>query len=192
MGPQIPMMNEDNINNCNEELLWSPIIDYVSASIPSSKYKLKLKYGGIFRLSKKTCKKMYCFGFQKCMYIDTWSYNYSHLNEEVIKRYSSKSKRDFSICYIYKCATDQSFIELDSEEKFMTMLTMYENEKEITIYLTTENNTLSNNLDFNIQLCENRYEPHDEYDSDYLPSEESYYSHLCKRKPGQGSFVKSV
>ncbi|KAL4584920.1 hypothetical protein LXL04_009531 [Taraxacum kok-saghyz] len=36
-----------------ENIVESPIIDYVSASMPSSKYKLKLKYGGIFRLSNQ-------------------------------------------------------------------------------------------------------------------------------------------
>ena len=55
---------------------------------------------------------------------------------------------------------------------------MYENEKEVTIYVTTENNIGSNNLDFSTQLCDDRGEPQDEDDSDYLPSEESYYSHL--------------
>ncbi|KAL4586837.1 hypothetical protein LXL04_011482 [Taraxacum kok-saghyz] len=161
-----------------ENIAESPIIDYVSPDIPTTKYKLKLKYGGIFRLSKKTFKKMYCFGSQKCIYIDTWSYNFSQLNEEVIKRYSSKSNPKFSICYIDKCAPEQSFIELDSEEKFMAMLTMYENEKEVTVYVTTENNTKSNNFGFGRQKCDNGDEPLDEDDSDYLPSEESYYSHL--------------
>ncbi|KAL4556397.1 hypothetical protein LXL04_039048 [Taraxacum kok-saghyz] len=161
-----------------ENIVDSPIIDYDSASMPSSKYKLKLKYWGIFRLSKKTFKKMYCFGSQKCIYIDTWSYNFSQLNAEVIKRYSSKSNPAISICYIDKYTPDQSFIELDSDEKFTNMLIMYENEKEVTIYVTTENNIGSNNLDFSTQLCDDRGEPHDEDDSDYLPSEESYYSHL--------------
>ncbi|KAL4555357.1 hypothetical protein LXL04_037975 [Taraxacum kok-saghyz] len=161
-----------------ENIVESPIIDYDSASMPSSKYKLKLKYGGIFRLSKKTFKKMYCFGSQKCIYIDTWSYNFSQLNAEVIKRYSSKSNPDISICYIDKYTPDQSFIELDSDEKFTDMLIMYENEKEVTIYVTTENNIGSNNLDFSTQLCDDRGEPQDEDDSDYLPSEENYYSHL--------------
>ncbi|KAL4562019.1 hypothetical protein LXL04_034207 [Taraxacum kok-saghyz] len=161
-----------------ENIVESPIIDYVSPVIPMTKYKLKLKYGGIFRLSKKTFKKMYCFGSQKCIYIDTWSYNFSQLNEEVIKRYSSKSNPKFSICYIDMCAPEKSFIELDSEEKFMAMLTMYENEKEVTVYVTTENNTKSNNFGFGRQKCDDRDEPLDEDDSDYLPSEESYYSHL--------------
>ncbi|KAL4572798.1 hypothetical protein LXL04_019583 [Taraxacum kok-saghyz] len=73
-----------------ENMVESPIIDHVSASIPLCKYKLKLKYGGFFRLAKNTSRKIYCFGSQKCIYIDTWSYNLSRLNEEVIRRYDSK------------------------------------------------------------------------------------------------------
>ncbi|KAL4573192.1 hypothetical protein LXL04_019990 [Taraxacum kok-saghyz] len=172
-------LTENNISNSMEQnIVESPIIDYDSSSMPSSKYKLKLKYGGIFRLSKKTFKKMYCFGSQKCIYIDTWSYNFNQLNAEVIKRYSSKSNPHISICYIDKYTPDQSYIELDSDEKFTDMLIMYENEKDVTIYVTTENNIGSNNLDFSTQLCDDRGEPLDEDDSDYLPSEESYYSHL--------------
>ncbi|KAL4555574.1 hypothetical protein LXL04_038197 [Taraxacum kok-saghyz] len=159
-----------------ENMVESPIIDYVSPSIPSCKYKLKLKYGGFFRLAKNTCRRIYCFGSQKCIYIDTWSYNLSQLNDEVIRRYSSKNNPEFSISYVDKCARDQSFIELDSDEKFMAMLIMYEEEKEVTIYVTTVNNHGSTNLCPSNHLCDNIDEPHDE--SDYCPSEESYYSHL--------------
>ncbi|KAL4557105.1 hypothetical protein LXL04_035275 [Taraxacum kok-saghyz] len=113
-----------------ENIVESPIIDYVSPVIPMTKYRLKLKYG---------------------------------------------------------CAPEQSFIKLDSEEKFMAMLTMYENEKEVTIYVTTENNTKSNNFGFGRQKCDNRDEPLDEDDSDYLPSEESYYSHLSFDNEIKGS-----
>lgn len=140
------------------------------------KYKLNLKYGGVFRLAKNTCKKIYCFGSQKCIHIDTWSYKLSQLNEEIIKCYSSKNNPKLSISYVDKCASSQSFIELDSDEKFMAMLNMYEKEKEVTIYITTENNHNSNNQCAHNHLCDNRNEPHD--DSNYCLSEESYYTHL--------------
>ncbi|CAH1419724.1 unnamed protein product [Lactuca virosa] len=58
------------------------------------------------------------------------------------------------------------------------MLTMYENEKEVTIYVTTENNLDSNNLNVSNQLCVNRDEIQYEDDSDYCPSVASYYSRL--------------
>nr|KAJ0202245.1 hypothetical protein LSAT_V11C600335630 [Lactuca sativa] len=115
-----------------ENRVESPISDYVPASIPMGKYKLKLKYGGFFRLVKNTCKKIYCFGSQKCIHIDTWSYNLSQLNKEVIKRYSSKNNSKLSISYDDKCASGQSFIELDSDEKFMAILNMYEKRNKIT------------------------------------------------------------
>ncbi|MFS7931622.1 hypothetical protein Hanom_Chr04g00358081 [Helianthus anomalus] len=33
----------------------------------TSKYKIKLKYGGYFRLAKNSARKRYCFGYKKCM-----------------------------------------------------------------------------------------------------------------------------
>ncbi|CAH1415299.1 unnamed protein product [Lactuca virosa] len=53
---------------------------------------------------------------------------------------------------------------------------MYGNEKQVTIYVTTENNLSSSN--HTNHLCANRDEPHDEYDVDIFLSEESYHSHL--------------
>ncbi|CAH1414527.1 unnamed protein product [Lactuca virosa] len=71
---------------------------------------------------------------------------------------------------------EKSLIVLDSDEKFMAMLGMYGSEKQVTIYVTTENNLGSNN--HTNHLCANRDEPHDEYDADLCPTEESYHSHL--------------
>ncbi|CAH1437877.1 unnamed protein product [Lactuca virosa] len=53
---------------------------------------------------------------------------------------------------------------------------MYGSEKQVTTYVTTENN-LGSNIHTN-HSCANRDEPHDEYDADLCPSEESYHSHL--------------
>nr|KAJ0211058.1 hypothetical protein LSAT_V11C400164750 [Lactuca sativa] len=94
--------------------------------IPTSKFKLKLKYGGYFRLTKNSCRQIYCFGFQKCIHIDITLYKLSQLHEEVIKRYSSKNNPKFSILYVDKYAPDKSFNELDSDEKFMAMLSIDE------------------------------------------------------------------
>nr|KAJ0193211.1 hypothetical protein LSAT_V11C800418570 [Lactuca sativa] len=144
--------------------------------IPTSKFKFKLKYGGYFCLTKNDCRQIYCFGSKKCIYINTSLYKLSQLHEEVTKRYSSKNNPKISIIYVDKYAPDKSFIELNSDEKFMAMLSMYGSEKQVTIYVTTENNLGSNN--HTNHWCANRDEPHDEYDSDLCPSEESYHSHL--------------
>ncbi|KAJ9545468.1 hypothetical protein OSB04_025175 [Centaurea solstitialis] len=157
-----------------ENMVESPIVEHM----PLSKYKLKLKYGGFFRLAKNSSKKIYCFGSQKCIYIETWSYNLTQLREEVIKRYSSKNNPQFSIVFLDKNAPGQSFIELDSEETFMVMLHMYVQEKEVIIYVTTENNHDSNKVSLSNNLCDNRADPNGEDDSDYCVSEESYHSHL--------------
>ncbi|KAL4583183.1 hypothetical protein LXL04_007749 [Taraxacum kok-saghyz] len=68
---------------------------------------------------------------------------------------------------------------------------MYENVKEVIIYVT-ENNIRSNNLDFSTQLCDDRGEPHDEDDSNYLPSEETYYNEFREelQNRNQGSVVE--
>ncbi|CAH1453381.1 unnamed protein product [Lactuca virosa] len=155
-----------------ESRATSPMIE----RIPTSKFKLKLKYGGYFRLMKNSCRQIYCFGSQKCIHIDTTLYKLSQLHEEVIKRYSSKNNPKFSILYVDKYAPDKSFIELDSNKKFMAMLSMYGSEKQATIYVTIENN-LGSNIHAN-HSCANRDEPHDEYDVDLCPSEESYHIHL--------------
>ncbi|KAJ9535404.1 LOW QUALITY PROTEIN: hypothetical protein OSB04_un001486 [Centaurea solstitialis] len=176
----LPMENSsENIVDETSKPMWenmveSPIVEHM----PLSKYKLKLKYGGFFRLAKNSSKKIYCFGSQKCIYIETWSYNLSQLWEEVIKRYSSKNNPQFSIVFLDKNAPGQSFIELDSEETFMVMLHMYVQEKEVIIYVTTENNHDSNKVSLSNNLCDNRADPNGEDDSDYCVSEESYHSHL--------------
>ncbi|CAH1440104.1 unnamed protein product [Lactuca virosa] len=144
--------------------------------IPTSKFKLKLKYGGYFRLMKNNCRQIYCFGSQKCIHIDTTLYKLSQLHEEVIKRYPSRNNPKFSIHYVDKYAPDKSFIELDSNEKFMAMLSMYGSEKHVTIYVTKDKN-LGSNMHTN-HSCANIDEPHDEYDAYLCPSEESYRSHL--------------
>lgn len=78
--------------------------------------------------------------------MDTSSYNLNELTEEVIKYYPPKSDRIFSILFVNKNAKEQSFIELDSDENFMVMLSMYEKEKEVTIYVSTDNNLFTNKM----------------------------------------------
>ncbi|GKD99735.1 hypothetical protein Tco_1387719 [Tanacetum coccineum] len=117
-------------------MVESPILEQVS-----SKYKLKLKYGGYFRLAKNSCtKRRYCYGHQKSIYIDTCLYHLRNLIEEAITRYPSNRDLVLSILFVGKYAARQSFIELDSDEKFKMMLDMHEVEKEVTLYVTTENN----------------------------------------------------
>lgn len=99
-----------------------------------------MKYGGFFRLAKNSGRKRYCFGFQKSIYMDTCSYNLKQLIDEVMKHYPSKSNILLSVLFVDKFALGQSFIELNSNENFMVMLSMYEKEKEVTIYVTEYNN----------------------------------------------------
>jgi hypothetical protein len=51
-----------------------------------------------------------------------------------------------SIHFVDKYATEKSFIELDSNETFMAMISMYEKEKQITIYATTNNDSGKTNI----------------------------------------------
>lgn len=102
------------------------------------KYKLKLKYGGFFRLARNSCRQVYCFGFRKTLYIDIFSYNLNQLVEEVKKHYPSKNDIVLLIVFIDKHAREQCFIKLDSDEHFMVMLNMYEEEKEVTNYAMNE------------------------------------------------------
>ncbi|PWA76685.1 transposase, MuDR, MULE transposase domain protein [Artemisia annua] len=123
-----------------ENVVHSPTIEQVS-----SKYKLKLRYKGFFKMVKNSNRRKYCFGSQKCIYMDTCSFDFDELNEEVLKRYPSHSNQVFSILFVDKYAQDQSFIELNSDESFKDMLGMYEQEKEITIYVTTNKNLGTSN-----------------------------------------------
>ncbi|PWA84050.1 transposase, MuDR, MULE transposase domain protein [Artemisia annua] len=90
--------------------------------------------------------------------MDTCSYHLRDLIEEAMTRYPSDRDLVLSVLFVDKYAAHQSFIELDSDEKFKMMLDMHEVEKEVTIYVTTENNARDLN--------------------EIQQSEESYYSHL--------------
>ena len=77
--------------------------------------------------------------------------------------------------FVDKHAKEQCFIELDSDENFMVMLSMYNEEKEVTIYVTTEKVTQPT------FSCQDEVidEPDDESDSDSnCPSEERYHSRI--------------
>nr|XP_043630107.1 uncharacterized protein LOC122601410 [Erigeron canadensis] len=99
-----------------------------------------------------------------------------------MKHYPSNVDMILSISFVDKDAAYQSFIELSSYEDFMVMLNMYDKEKEVTIYLTSNTNDTNNSKQsgqsevINDQHVED--EPHGENDSDYCPSEEGYHSHL--------------
>nr|KAJ0204105.1 hypothetical protein LSAT_V11C500286440 [Lactuca sativa] len=163
---------DDEIDTLRWEISeHSPIIEQVI-----SKYKFNLKYGGYFRLARNSCRQVYCFGFRKSLYIDTCSYNRTQLVKEVRKHYPSDSDIVLSINFVDKNAKKQCFIELDSDENFMVMLSMYKEEKEVTIYATTEKITQQTYNPFSIQ-DEVIDESDDENDSESnCPSEESYHS----------------
>lgn len=141
-----------------------------------SEYKFKLKYGGFFRLARNSCRQVYCFGSGKSLYIDTYTYNLNQLVEEVKKHYPPQSGIVLSIVFVDKHAKEQSFIELDSDEIFMVMLNMYKEEKQVTIYATTEKVKQQRCKPFSGQDQFNE-ESDDENESDSnCPSEESYHS----------------
>nr|KAJ0208063.1 hypothetical protein LSAT_V11C500234360 [Lactuca sativa] len=149
----------------------SPIIEQITW-----KYKLKLKYVGFFRFARNSCRQVYCFGFRKTLYIDIFSYNLNQLVEEVKKHYPSKDDIVLSIVFIDKHAKEQCFIKLDSDENFIVMLNMYEEEKEVIIYATNGKITQQRDKPSSVedQFSE---ESDDENDSDSnCPSEESYHS----------------
>ncbi|KAL4554548.1 hypothetical protein LXL04_039380 [Taraxacum kok-saghyz] len=146
----------------------SPIIEQVI-----SKFKFKLKYGGFFRLARNSCRQVYCLGLTKSLYIDTCSYNLNHLVQEVKKHYPSESGTALSIVFVDKHAKEQCFIELDTDESFMVMLSMYKEEKEITIYVTTEK------VRYNPNSCQDQvtHESDEENETDSnCPSDSSYHS----------------
>ncbi|XP_023770327.2 uncharacterized protein LOC111918938 [Lactuca sativa] len=148
----------------------SPVIEQVI-----SEFKFKLKYGGFFRLARNSCRQVYCFGSTKCLYIDTFSYDLNHLVEEVKSHYPSQSDIVLSIVFVDKYAKEQCFIELDNDKTFMVMLNMYNENKEVTIYATTEK------LRYNPKplSCQDKVinESDDENETDSVcPSQESYHS----------------
>ncbi|KAJ9556985.1 hypothetical protein OSB04_011599 [Centaurea solstitialis] len=76
-----------------------------------------------------------------------------------------------SLVFVDKNANVQSFIELVTEDDFMVMLNMYKEEKEVTIYVTTDKLIRQSGQG---ELID---ESDDENDSDSdCPSEESYHS----------------
>ncbi|PWA56031.1 transposase, MuDR, MULE transposase domain protein [Artemisia annua] len=125
---------------------WMSMVESPPIEQIPSKYKLKIKYGGIFKLSKNSSGKRYCFGFQKCINMDTSSYNLDELYDDVKKNYPTTSNLVLSIHFVDKYATEKSFIELDSNETFMAMISMYEKEKQITIYASTNNDSDTTNI----------------------------------------------
>ncbi|KAF5764943.1 putative transposase, MuDR, plant [Helianthus annuus] len=139
------------------------------------KYKIKLKYGGYFRSAKNSSRKRYCFGYQKCVYIDTYTYNFDDLVEEVTNHYPSNRDFVFSVCFVDKYATEQSFIKLDSHENFQLMLKTYEVEKELTVYVTTSRNLETSSIN---QRCQDEVgdELYSDEESEYSLSDESYRS----------------
>ncbi|GKB41980.1 hypothetical protein Tco_0886922, partial [Tanacetum coccineum] len=126
----IPIQDSTTLN-----MVESPILKQAS-----SKFKPKLRYKGFFRVVKNSNRRKYCFGSQKCVYMDPCSLNLNQLNKEVVRHYPSHNYLVFSVVFVDKYAIEQSFIELNSHENFMAMLSIYEQEKEITIYVSTDKN----------------------------------------------------
>ncbi|KAJ9536170.1 hypothetical protein OSB04_un000650 [Centaurea solstitialis] len=165
MDDDIDMTIGDDSTPRWEIMVQSPMIEQVA-----SNYKLILKYGGFFRLARNSCRQVYCLGFRKCIYMETCTYNMSDLVEKVRKHYSSKSDQVLSILFLDKNAKEQSFIQLDSPENFMVMLTMYKDEAEVTIYVTTDK-LVQQSGDELIEECDDGNDSNSN-----CPSEESYHS----------------
>ncbi|KAL8266847.1 hypothetical protein R6Q59_004191 [Mikania micrantha] len=59
---------------------------------------------------------------------------------EVRNQHSSDKNLIFSTCFVDKFAREQTFINVDSNENFRSLLIMYEMEKELIIYTSTMDN----------------------------------------------------
>ncbi|KAI3743180.1 hypothetical protein L1987_60885 [Smallanthus sonchifolius] len=91
--------------------------------------------------------------------------------EEVATHYPSDRELIFLLWFIEKNDTGQSFIKVDSHDKFQVMLSMYEVEKELSVYVTT-----TNNFETSSMQQRGTGDVHDE-ESEYSLSGESYHSH---------------
>ncbi|GKB52577.1 hypothetical protein Tco_0903330 [Tanacetum coccineum] len=91
--------------------------------------------------------------------MDACSFDLNQLNEEVLRHYPSHSDQVFSIVFVDKYVTGQSFIGLNSDENFMAMLIIIKPNGDIGQRDVIE-------------------EPTGDGDSDHCPSDESYFSHL--------------
>ncbi|KAL8251030.1 hypothetical protein R6Q59_034723 [Mikania micrantha] len=139
-------------------------------------YKIKLRYGGYFRLGKNSSTKRYCFGFQKCIHINKYIYYYDDLIEEVATHYPKDRGFVFSLFFIDKFDTKQSYIKVYSSENFQLMLDMYEVEREITVYVTTSDKVETSSM-HGRALGDVDDEQHDKEESEYSLSDDSYHSH---------------
>ncbi|KAD7116723.1 hypothetical protein E3N88_03991 [Mikania micrantha] len=166
----------DETENNSFTPTWEFMVQSPRLESVSSKYKLKLKYGGYFRLAKNSTRKRYCFGFQKCIYIDAFTYNLEDLLVEVRNHYPSDRDLIFSTCFVDKFAREQTFINLDSNENFESMVSMYGMEKELIIYVSTKNNIDTKAKEQSIQ-DEVIDELNGEGESEYSLSDESYHSY---------------
>ncbi|KAK1431840.1 hypothetical protein QVD17_08555 [Tagetes erecta] len=176
----VDAMENKSLNPTWEIMVQSPILEQNVLQIPS-KYKIKLKHGGYFRFAKNSSRIRYCFGYQKCIYIDTYIYNFDDLIEEATSRYPSNRDLVFSIYFLDKYASKQSFIKLDSNEDFQMMLLMYDVEKEITVYVTTDNNleTLSR---LNLEISSNVSIQSDETYHSYYSSDSEFEMHIFQEE----------
>ncbi|GJZ54888.1 hypothetical protein Tco_0610081 [Tanacetum coccineum] len=111
------------------------------------------------------------------------------LVEEVKSNYPSNRDLVFTILFVDKFAVEQSYIQLNCEENFKMMLDMHENEKEITIYATTENTFDTNELQQRGQDKDVAEQNDDDDVSDNFPREESYHSNYSSDDEG---LVKGV
>ncbi|GJX51292.1 hypothetical protein Tco_0278137 [Tanacetum coccineum] len=171
MGDNVVTTIHESLQPSSESMEESSILEQVL-----SKCKLKLKYGGYFRLAKNSRRRRYCYGHQKSIYIDTSSYTLRDLVEEVKSNYPSNRDLVFTILFVDKFAVEQSYIQLNCEENFKMMLDMHENEKEITIYAMTENTFDMNELQQRGQDKDVTEQNDDDEVSDNFQREESYHS----------------
>ncbi|KAI3784623.1 hypothetical protein L1987_43725 [Smallanthus sonchifolius] len=90
--------------------------------------------------------------------------------EEVATHYPWDRELIFSLWFIEKNDSGHSFIKVDSHDKFQVMVSMYEVEKELSVYVTTNNN-------FETSSMQQRGTGDvDDEESEYSLSDESYHS----------------
>jgi MuDR family transposase len=146
---------------------------------------LKVKYDGFFKPIKNGTQQKYYFGKLKTFHLDPISYTFNELLEELNRIRHLQENQVLSLCFLDK--GKKIFIAPKDDSSFVMMLTMYEEEKEVQIYLTVLNkNTPCDSLKMNMDLREdvtlqteeNGEDNHFNYEeeSDYCHSESSYHS----------------
>ena len=143
-----------------------------------------MKYGGYFKPINNGGKEKYYSGKQRTIYLDETCYSVEELFEEVSKFYLEDDSLKLSLLFVDKHASSQSFIKIEDDTSYRLMLSMYEEEKKVIIYVNAEKITtledgirIYETVGTDTEIWGNEYRLEDiENGSDYCHSEDSYSS----------------